>query len=821
MTPPKLDRASRLSWAVLAVWIAIAAVAAYALPGLPAVVSRTEQSFIPKNAESAQALKLLQQLDAAAESRTSAVIVLSREVGLTSADRAWMSLMLAELDSRKRELGIAGFLDARTQPELASRFVSEDGTTMLAIVYLPRSDFDDATKHTLGLLKQSLRGAPEGAVAELTGSAPISQDFQQSSRDGLRRTEVVTIGLVLIILLLVFRSPVAPIVPLATIGISLLVSRGIIAWAAGLGLPVTNFTESFLVAVLFGAGTDYCILMIQRYREELAVEASPDAAMRRMLRGVGPTVLYATSTVFAAFFLIGFADFGLYQSGVGVAIGLAVMLLAGMTLSPALMLLLGKSLFWPRWPRKGEGILQGQSRLWTAAAALASRRSVAVLLAAVLLLAPMTLLFQGKRSFDDISEIDPSLGSVAGFRQTERTFGAGELFPITMVVTSSASLRTPSAFAALEQASSELSRVPGVREVRSATRPLGEKLTIGRTTPEDGDATGIEEAERDARQSLLRAIGTVAVRASSFSQGLIGILPSIRPIYEALAPVVSEHLSDPAGIEELKRLLSQEGVGKNGGKKTADPIQVGMQQILRHYMSPDGFTTKIDIVMKTNPFAGETMDAVDTLSATLRDSLELSVIADPAVYASGASAKYNELRDISYRDFVRTGTLVLVGIAFVLMLLLRSIVGPLYLLAALVFNYAIAMGLLEFLYVRLLGFEGLSWTASFFIFMVVVALGVDYSIFLMARYREESRNVDSREAMKRAMATTGGVIVSAAAIMAGTFGALGFSGVDTLVQIGVGTMIGLTLYATVFMSLVVPAMTFLVGDRVGWPFRKR
>lgn len=806
----------RLAWAVLAAWVAVAAIAVFAFPSLPSVVSRTEQSFIPQDAESAQALKLLQQLNPTAESRTSAVIVFARDSGLTAGDREWMNRMLTDLESRKDELGIVGMLDARTQPELASRFVSGDGTTMLAIVYLPWSDFDDATKHTLALLQESLRGAPEGTFAELTGSAPISQDFQQSSRDGLRRTEMVTVCLVLIILLIVFRSPVAPIVPLATIGICLLISRGIVAWAAGWGLPVTNFTESFLVAVLFGAGTDYCILMIQRYREELAGDVGAIGAMRRTLRSVGPTILYATSTVFAAFSLIGFADFGLYKSSVGVAIGLIVMLFASMTLCPALIMLLGGRLFWPLSPRYGDRTSHGQSRLWRAAAMLASRRSVLVLIIAVLVLTPITLLFQGKRSFDDISEVNPSLGSVAGYRQTEAAFGAGELFPITMVVTSSESLRTASAFAAIEQASAELAKVPGVREVRSATRPLGEKLSLLGGDTHRGETSGTGTGSGTAVEGpLLLALETLAIRAASFSQGLVGIIPSIWPIFQALSPVLSEYLTDSEGIDSLKELLAQNG-GSDGTDRTGhvvDPIQAGMQQILRHYMSPDGLKTKIDIVMSTNPFVDETMDAIGELSATLRHSLDVSIIVDPQVYASGATAKYNELRGISYRDFVRTGMLVLAGIAVVLMLLLRSVVRPLLLLAALLFNYLIAMGLLEFLYVRLLGFDGLSWTVSFFIFMVVVALGVDYSIFLMARYREELRTADRREAMIRAMTGTGGVIFSAAAIMAGTFGALVFSGLDTLIQIGVGTMIGLLLYATAFMSLIVPAMTFLADKR--------
>ncbi len=811
-----IGRTSKLRLAVLAGWLVIVAASVALLPDLSSVVRNTEQTFIPSDAESARALTLLQEINPTARSRTSAVIVLSREGGLKAEDEQWMGRLLDELEARQDELGIAGLLDARTQPELAQSFRSKDGTTALAIVYLPHADFDDATRATLGGIRRLLAGAPGGADVELTGSAAISQDFQASSQKGLQRTELITIALVLGILLVVFRSPVAPIVPLVTIGVSLVVSRGLVAAAASFGLTVTNFTESFLIAVLFGAGTDYCILMIQRYREELAAGYEPADAMSRTLRGVGPTILYATSTVFAAFFLIGFANFGLYKSGAGVAIGLIVMLLSCVTIAPALILLLGKRLFWPRWPAQAGASKRphGHSKLWAGAAKLASRRSALVLIATVVLLAPLTLLFQGKRSFDDVSEIDPSLGSVAGYRQTERAFGAGEVFPLTFVVTSSESLSTPSAFAALEQASSDLARQPGVRQVRSATRPLGDRLALVDGGIASGDRRS-NPAPADAafQRELAEALKAIALQAVSFSQGLVGIVPSIEPLFDAIKPFLTEQAKASDGLSGLQDLLAGADGSAGAAKPTSDPIRAGMQQILLHYMSPDGRTTKIDVVMKTNPFATETMDNVDALANTLRRSLDASVILDPRVYASGASAKYNELRDISYDDFARTGTLVLVGIAVVLMLLLRSVAGPLCVLVALVFNYAVTMGLLEFIYVRLLGYDGLSWTTSFFIFMIVVALGVDYSIFLMARYKEERLRAGSREAMSAAMATTGGVILSAAAIMAGTFGALGFSGVVALVQVGVGTMIGLALYATLFMSLVVPSFYFLAGER--------
>jgi RND superfamily putative drug exporter len=148
------------------------------------------------------------------------------------------------------------------------------------------------------------------------------------------------------------------------------------------------------------------------------------------------------------------------------------------------------------------------------------------------------------------------------------------------------------------------------------------------------------------------------------------------------------------------------------------------------------------------------------------------------------------------------------------------VAAPVYILLSLAFNYFVAMGLVEFTFVRLFGHPGLSWNTAFFVFLVLVALGVDYSIFLMARFKEEYRQGEAVNAMKKAMATTGSVIVSAALIMGGTFATFLYSGVNTLVQIGTGVVIGLFLYTAVFMGLVVPAITMLFGEANWWPFRR-
>ncbi|MBW7474427.1 MMPL family transporter [Paenibacillus oenotherae] len=943
---------ARTKWLVLIAWVAITAVSFLGLPDLQSIVRETEQKFVPSDSESVVAKEIMERIDPEQTTRSNAIIVFSREKGITSEDQQWLKNKADELKSLKDNDGIKSVQSAYEMPEMAAKFRSADGTTELIIVGFQRAENDAATQEAVESLGESLGGAPEGSSVALTGSAPISKDFQKSSEEGLKKTELLTVGLVLVILFIVFRSPVAPFIPLLTIGLSLIITRGLVALATEYGMPVSSFTESFLIAILFGAGTDYCILLIQRYREELSVDNNPVEALVRTMRTVGKTVIFSASTVFVAFFLIGFAQFGLYQSAVGVSIGVVVTLIAGLTLTPALLLILGRATFWPSKINSGGG--HGESKLWSAMASLASRRPVAVLLVTVILLAPLTLLFEGKRSFDDIAEIDPGLGSVQGFRQVEQSFGSGEVFPVSIALTSSESMRSPEALAALEFASASVARLDGVKEVRSAVRPLGEqlneltvqdqlsktsaaieemksgvdKVADGLTTASSEIAAGqgdidkltgglqvMSDKTKEAKNGLHKihgglvsaAKGTDQIAgglsqsadvAASMAADLQGLLqahpelmqdknvqmllgkqqglteglsqlkkgtagvqsgfkqlnPSIAKVADGLGQLADGQSQAAAGAEELKGGLNELTGGLKDGAKGLTDISSGLgqvndaqksiadkggsqipgwympeealsrpefQQALAFYMSEDGLTTRLEIVLDVNPYSGDALLIVDKIRDTMRQSLANTAIVDPQVSLSGTSAQIHELKDISRNDFTRTGTFVLVGIFIVLMLLLRSVLAPIYVLLSLGFNYLVTMGIVEFIFVDLLGEPGLSWSASFFVFLIIVALGVDYSIFLMARFKEEYRPGGITYAMSRAMTTTGGVIISAAVIMGGTFAALMMSGVNTLLQIGAGIVIGLILYSTVFMGLVVPALANLVGEANWWPYRKQ
>ncbi|MGB8954658.1 MAG: MMPL family transporter [Tumebacillaceae bacterium] len=1041
---------ARARWLIIVLWIALTAASVLTLPNLDEIVRQTESKFVPEGAETDQVTELLQKIAPDDKSKSSSVLVMHRDGGLTEEDRSWLQGKVNHLNDHKAEYDIAVVTSAFDDPQLASEFESKDKTTQLVSIGMLNDSNKASTQEAVDALREFAKDVPQGAETYLTGSAPISKDFIQSSQDGMKKTETLTIALVLGILLIVFRSPIAPMVPLITIAMSFLISRGLVAFCAEtFGLEVSSFTTTFLVGVLFGAGTDYCILLIHRYREELSKTTDRVEALVRTMQTVGKTVVFSGSTVLIAFFMIGFATFGLYKSAVGVAIGMLLTMLAGLTMTPALMLILGPKMFWPLKIKPGQG--HGDSKLWGWMGKITAKRPLLVFLAATIALAPLILLFNNKRTFDDLAGMDQNIQSVQGFKVVENAFSAGTVLPMTLTLTSSESMRTPERLAALEKVSQAIAQLPDVEKVRSAARPLGqqlEELTIpsqlkevnkglgeinnGATQLKDGLSTAatqvgegvdgigqmstalstITEKQREMATGSSQIAQGAAQASSQLSQGAAQLkagLPQVDQMQQGLTEVAGktreiqsgvdqsagalaqvqqgvqaigqgitqsqtvassmgddlaalvqahpELANDPSyqalagkqqglakgltdagqgitpiqqglgqvtpglqqaagglgqladaqaqiaagvgqmrtqtetlakglqeasaglnklgsgasqisgglgqiasgtdqmqakvgtfqsGLTELKKGLGdgtdalgkmsdgltqiqdvQQGMADNNGKQLIGWYlpesaldNADLKKAFDTYLSSDGKTTKLDVVLKINPYTHEAMELIDTIRSTVMISLNGSAIVNPVVKIGGQTAQYHILEGVSGDDFVRTGALILVAIYIVLALMLRSVLAPLYLLLSLGFSYLVTMGVVEWIFVDLLGHEGLSWTDAFFAFTLLVALGVDYSIFLMARFKEEYRPGQTIPAMQKAMRSTGGVIMSAAVIMGGTFGAMIFSGVDALIEIGSAVVVGLAIYTTIVMGLIVPALAILFGEANWWPLKR-
>lgn len=237
------------------------------------------------------------------------------------------------------------------------------------------------------------------------------------------------------------------------------------------------------------------------------------------------------------------------------------------------------------------------------------------------------------------------------------------------------------------------------------------------------------------------------------------------------------------------------------------------------YISPNGHIAKFTTVLRVNPYSMAAINDVSSVEQAAQVALQNSPIHTGTIYATGTTPTQYELNKVSNQDFTRTVTLVLAAIFILLVLMLRSLITPLYIILSLAGTYFASMGLLQTITDHVLGKPGLSWPVPFFVFLLLVALGVDYSIFLMSRFEEEiTRGLPPKKAIHVAMRKMGNVIFSAAVIMAGTFGSMMVAGVSSLVEIGISVVIGLLLYFTLFLGFFVPAMAAIVDSGHFWPF---
>jgi len=1039
----------RFRWLLIGLWVIATVAATVWLPNLTSVVATQKANYLPATSSVNVAQDWLNQINPQHSSASTAVIAYHRTGGLTAADNRYFQTVLAQFSQHKTVYGIQSVQDPFNVPSaVASSFSSQDRTTEIALIGFPQADMASATSHSVAQLKAAFSAVPAGARLYFTGDAPIQQDEMSISQAGVAKTGIVTYVLVLLILLIVFRLLLAPLLPLMAIGISFMISSGIVAWLAQRGLPSSTFTQTFLIAILFGAGTDYSIILLNRFREELTKSADVVTALAHSLRAVSKTVAFSAATVFVSFAVLFFTQFGLYRSAVGVSIGVAVALMACLTFLPALMSLFGRSLYWPMRPVHGAG--HKPSRIWRSTGALATYKPWWTLLALIVVLAPIGALFTDLRTFDPLSDI-PSAPSANGFQVISQAFGPGHALPMQLVMHSSADLRSSAGLATIQQISAATAKLSSVDEVMSATQPAGKpiaaftlanqnqqaasglgqidsglgslanhltttghaisagagkataltsganqvaggvaqissgnatlakqtslfakgakqwqqgasglaaglaKLTSGVANVAHGSkeltaglkqttqgvnsassgASQLTAAQRKMAQAASQLVSVLAAWSKSHPQS--GTDPQWQQI-EALAgaesqgaaqlTVASERLANGAstlagglptltpvsgqlstGLHNLGQGAagSQSGAGKlatgasqlaNGAAQLASgnaklataatqlasgshqvargvgaingelgqlasgftafgngatKLQTGtssvhqfltgtnistvhgnpgfyipasqvksnasLQKAMNAYISADGHTAEWTVILKQNPFSMRAIDAMPLLIQTARSALSGSPIHTGTILAGGTTPTQAALNAISTSDFMRAMVLILSAIFLLLVFMLRSLITPLYILASLGGTYFITMGLLQVITVDVLHKTGLSWTVPFFAFLLLVALGVDYSIFLFSRFEEELHGgLRPAEAMHKAMGHMGNVIFSAAVIMAGTFGSMTISGVTSLVEIGLAVVIGLLLYTTVILGLFIPSATAIVDRGHFWPF---
>jgi RND superfamily putative drug exporter len=667
----------RTKWAVLVFWL-IVVVAAGPLAGkLMGAEKNDAKSWLPAQAESTKVLDLQSRF--LPPNVFPAVVVYERATGLTTADRAKAA---ADARSFGSQAGVV-------PGQVAGPIPSRDGRAMETIVAvnLGKQGWNGA-----GAIADSLRGVAvahaNGLSAHITGPLGTAADSGKAFK-GIDSTLLyATLAVVIVLLLITYRSPVLWLLPVISAGVALTAAQALIyLLATHAGLTVNAQSAGILYVLVFGAGTDYALLLTARYREELRRHQDRHEAMAVALRRAGPAIIASAGTVILSLLTLVFAELN-STKGLGpvLAIGVAVALLAMMTLLPALLVIAGRWIFWPARPCAGSAE-PTNSGLWARAGRSIAVRPRIVWVTTALALGVMALGLTGLKAsgLSNAQSFSGHPDSVIGQQVLDRHFPAGAGQPV--VVTGN--------HASTAQLLSALRATPGITGVGPAQTRVGHAYLQG---------TLIAPPDSQAAYATIDRVRS-AVHAIPGAHALVG---------------------------------------------------------------------------------GNTAINLDVQTAAAHD-----------------------------RDLIIP--LILAVVFVILGLLLRAIIAPVVLIATVVLSFAAALGISALMFNHLFGFGGADTSFPLFVFVFLVALGIDYNIFLMTRVREEARHRGARNGAITGLAATGGVITSAGAVLAGTFAVLSTIPVTFLAELGFAVAFGVLLDTIVVRSVLVTALNLDLGRWIWWP----
>jgi RND superfamily putative drug exporter len=477
----------RYRFLILLAWIAAGVFMATMAPSLAGSGSTDQTTFLPANAPSRVAKDALERAFPGSTSSSSATITMDRPAGLTDEDRAWRDDFAAWAlgDDAPAELQAAA-TEAETadsRPELEELFRAPDGTFELFVINLNVAEAGDAAKTVTEQLREHVAATvPDGLDTHVTGAAAISSDYLEAVQAGTDSTTIVTVILVVLVLLAIYRAPLAALIPLVTIGAAYVVSTGILGFLAQAGWSVSSTLATFLVVMVFGVGTDYAIFLISRYREEVSHDGDWHDAAKITVKRIGAVITASAGTVIVGMLAMGVGDFKMIASmGPGIAIAIAVTLVAALTLSPALLSIFGHYLFWPLHTKeKHEGEPRG---FFAGLAAAVSRRPVAWTTALlVILIIPALYLPQAESNFDVMADLPKTADSRIGYEQIGEHLGEDKLVQSTGLVDLGGDddLLAPAQLARLHALMVALQEDAGVATTTSLVTPDGD------TTVPDG-----------------------------------------------------------------------------------------------------------------------------------------------------------------------------------------------------------------------------------------------------------------------------------------------------------------------------------------------
>jgi len=637
-------------------------------------------SFLPGSAESVKTLQAIDRFPGGEEAP--AVIVYERASGLTDADKQRVTATVGKLNENRKPLV------GEAQPPV---FAPNGRAAIIVQPVEPGEGQADRFKDAVQSIRDRAGGSADGLSVKVTGAAGYSLDAIKVFSNINGSLLLVAALIVLVLLIVIYRSPIFWVIPFFTVLLAEGASRGLGYLLAEAGVTINGQSGGILPVLVFGAGTDYALLLVSRYREELRRHEDKHEAMTIALRSAGPAILASGLTVIAALLTLSVAEVN-GTAGLGPigAMGVALAMISMLTMLPAALTICGPKWFWPRIPHLGEAGVDETHGFWRRVGDRVAVRPRAVWITGSLVLALLAA---------NLVNLDTGLTSGNSFR-------------------------------------GEVDSVQG-QEILARNFAAGASAPADVVVPDRGRAQAVADA-LTARKDLV-------------SQ-------------------VSKPVEGPPGV-------------------------------------------RLSVTLAGAPYDTGTLDQIPELRRVARQA------GGEGTLVGGPTAQEYDLRQSATRDNRVIIPLTLVVVFLILAVLLRALLAPLLLVLSVILSFAAALGFGVFVSDAIFGFPGVDPALPLLCFVFLVALGIDYNIFLMARVREEAAKHGTREGTLRGLAVTGAVITGAGIVLAGTFGALAVLPLVFLTEIGFIVAFGVLLDTFVVRSVIVPALAMDAGRHIWWPSR--
>jgi RND superfamily putative drug exporter len=794
----------RAKWIVFAIWF-IAIFVAAGPANLPAKFEDAESneatSYLPGSAESTKALNATESLQKG--EIAPAVILFRRESGLTAADRRTIVEDVEKMTEKRfpgvvpdgataaagggspTSRGASGATPKNLppgcggptstvpgQPRDYAPFVgpicSPDGKAAIVNAYIKGNGEGERILDPVKYWREAISDPGGGLEVKITGGAGFSADAIEVF-EGINGTLLLAaVSLVIFLLIVIYRSPMFFFIPLAAVLFAETLSRSIGYGVSELGVTINGQSSSIMSVLVLGAGTDYALLLVARYREELHRTVDRHEAMRTALASAGPAIFASAATVIAALLCLLIAKVN-GTSGLGpiAAIGIACAALSMLTLLPALLTIFGRRAFWPFVPHtpetapSAEQVSDRARRRIVEGSAAGALVWVVLACLLVLVLLPLVL-------------VNWALRVLSGRRVPSLIVG-----PLDRAVFTPYELRRHRLEHASDVTHGFWKRV-GDRVAISPRRVMGGSLVVLLVLCCGFAFFSTELTSEDSYRNEVESVEGQHLLDKSFPSGAT-----------ALTDVV---VADAADVQAVRQAVA----GVEGVEAVSQPVAQG----------PPG--TLVQATLEPNPYSTTAFDLVEPIREAAQE-------AAPGTLVGGPTAVEFDVRDAAGWDSIVIPPIILLVVLLILIGLLRAVVAPLILIGTVILSFLAALGVGYFAFDFIFDFPGSDPSLPLFAFVFLVALGVDYNIFLIARAREETIAHGSEQGILRSLAVTGGVITSAGIVLAGTFSVLAILPLTFLTELGFVVAFGVLLDTFLVRSVLVPSLALATEDNFWWP----